>query len=346
MNQPPPTMDGTVAEQAAAWFLRHREAPLGEPERLAFLEWMQRSPEHVREYLRASRLHREVGEAMSPRRQQDAAAGQAAVAAHPPRAKVVPLFSGTGPRDAVPAVRRPRRRWQVAIAAAACVAIALGALLAHLQSPELLLQAGHGQLRAFTLADGSRVRLNADSVVRVRLGWLARRAELLRGEASFDIAADRRPFQVQVDGLHIRDIGTVFDVARRLQDTRIGVVSGAVEVCSNGANARCLARLDAGRVAAIDHGSRVVRPLSMPASMLLDWQQRKISFLDERLDEVAQAFNRHNTVQVVIADQAAASARLSGSLDAHRVSALQAFLQRDPRLVVQRDGDTVRVSSR
>lgn len=345
MNQRPPSMDDTVAEQAASWFLRHRAAPLSEPERLAFLEWMQRSPEHVREYLRTSRLHREVGQAMRPRRQQDAAAGQGTVATPALRAKVVPLFSGAEPRTA-PATRRPHRRWQAAVAAAACVAIALGVLLAHLQSPELLLQAGHGQLRAFTLADGSRVRLNADSVVRVRMGWLARRAELLRGEASFDIAADRRPFQVQVDGLHIRDIGTVFDVARRLQDTRIGVVSGAVEVCRTGEDARCLTRLDAGRVAAVDHGSRVVRPLNMPASMLLDWQQRKISFLDERLDEVAQAFNRHNAVQVVIADQAAASARLSGSLDAHRVSALQAFLQRDPRFVVHRDGETVRVSSR
>jgi len=42
----------------------------------------------------------------------------------------------------------------------------------------------------------------------------------------------------------------------------------------------------------------------------------------------------------------AASARLSGSLDAHRIGALQAFLERDPRFVVSRECDTVRVGSR
>ena len=334
-------MEGTVAEQATRWFMRNREGPLSESQRLAFLDWMQRSPEHVREYLRALHLHRQVGAAMGMAQQDAAAAGQAARGTP---AKVVPLFAGT-PRAAAPRVRRARRGWTLA-AAAACMALGLGLALWHLQPQALVLAAGHGQLRDVRLADGSQLRLNADSVVRVRMGWLARRVELLQGEATFDIAADRRPFQVQVDDLQIRDIGTVFDVSRRLQGTRIGVMSGEVEVWSGGADARRLAQLDAGRVVLVERGSGAVQRLDMPASMLLDWQQRKVSFLDERLDEVAAAFNRHNTVQVVVEDAAAASVRLSGSLDAHRVAALQAFLQRDARFAVRRDGDTVRVSSR
>ncbi|WP_185820618.1 FecR domain-containing protein [Xanthomonas sp. GW] len=343
-RQEPPAVDGTVAEQAARWFLLNREAPLSEPQRLAFLDWMQRSPEHVREYLHALHLHRQVGAAMGMAQQQVVAAGRAAHGAHGTLAKVVPLFAST-PRTQAPRVRRARRGWTLA-AAAACIALGLGFGLLHLQSQPLLLTAGHGQLRDLRLADGTQLRLNADSVVRVRMGWLARRVELLQGEATFDIAADRRPFLVQVDGLQIRDIGTVFDVSRRLQGTRIGVMSGEVEVWRSDADARRLAQLDAGRVVLVDHGSGAVQRLDMPASMLLDWQQRKVSFLDERLDEVAAAFNRHNTVQVVVEDAAAASVRLSGSLDAHRVAALQAFLQRDARLAVRRDGDTVRVSSR
>ncbi|MDL5364765.1 FecR domain-containing protein [Xanthomonas sp. NCPPB 2654] len=334
-------MDGTVAEQAARWFLLNREAALSEPQRLAFLDWMQRSPEHVREYLRALHLHRQVGAAMGMARQEAVAPDRAV---HGTLAKVVPLFA-SAPRTPAPRMRRARRGWMLA-AAAACIALGLGFGLLHLQPQALLLTAGHGQLRDLRLADGTQLRLNADSVVRVRMGWLSRRVELLQGEATFDIAADRRPFLVQVDGLQIRDIGTVFDVSRRLQGTRIGVMSGEVEVWRSGTDARRLAQLDAGRVVLVDHGSGAVQRLDMPASMLLDWQQRKVSFLDERLDEVAAAFNRHNTVQVVVEDAAAASVRLSGSLDAHRVAALQAFLQRDARFAVRRDGDTVRVSSR
>lgn len=149
-----------------------------------------------------------------------------------------------------------------------------------------------------------------------------------------------------MNGLEIRDIGTVFDVSRRLQSTRIGVVSGEVEVWSQGADARRLAQLGEGRVVQVDARSHAVESLDLPLSMLLDWQQRKVSFLDERLDEVAAAFNRHNQVQVRVLDEGAASARLSGSLDAHRIGALQAFLERDPRFVVKREGGTVRVGSR
>ena len=48
----------------------------------------------------------------------------------------------------------------------------------------------------------------------------------------------------------------------------------------------------------------------------------------------------------MIEDDAAAAMRLSGSLDADRIVALQAFLVRDPRFKVQRRGDTVHVHSR
>jgi transmembrane sensor len=346
MSTDPIRGDGALAEQAAHWFLLHRQGPLSEPQRVAFLDWLQGSPEHVREYLRALHLHRQVGAALGVAPDAGATAGQAPRAARSVPAKVVPLFSAApAAAAATPRGRRGRRGWKLA-ATAACLALALGLALPHLQPRPLLLASGHGQLRELRLSDGTQVRLNADSVVRVRMGWWARHVELLQGEASFDIAADRRPFQVQVDGLRIRDIGTVFDVSRRLQGTRIGVMSGEVEVWSGGNASRRLAQLDAGRVVLVERGGGAVQRLDMPAAMLLDWQQRKVSFLDERLDEVAAAFNRHNAVQVVVEDAAAASVRLSGSLDAHRVTALQAFLQRDARLAVRRDGDTVRVSSR
>ncbi len=231
-------------------------------------------------------------------------------------------------------------------AAAACIALLGVGLVPQVMPTEQLYSAGQGELRDVVLPDQTQVRLNADSRLRVRMGWFSRKVELLQGEATFDIARDRRSFEVQVNGLQIRDIGTVFDVSRRLQSTRIGVVSGEVEIWSQGADARRLAQLGEGRVVQVDARSHSVESLDVPLSMLLDWQQRKVSFLDERLDEVAAAFNRHNQVQVRVLDEGAASARLSGSLDAHRIGALQAFLERDPRFVVRREGDTVRVGSR
>lgn len=338
--------EGSVQEQAVQWFLHNRDGAMDAAQRAALLAWMQRSPEHVRAYLEVLDLYRLVGEALAQPRLQ----GQQGQGSAPPTrglpaasAKVVPLFAPS-PMSAAPMPSRARRGWMAA-AAVAGVALLTGALL-MLQPHEQLLIAGHGQLREVMLADRTHVRLNADSRVRVRMDWRSRQVELLQGEASFDVGADRRPFEVRVDGLQIRDIGTMFDVSRRLQGTRIGVVSGRVEVWSAGSDARRLAQLEAGRVVLVDARSQAVHTLDMPATMLLDWQQRRVSFLEERLDEVAAAFNRHNRAQVVVADDVAAAMRLSGSLQAHRIAVLQAFLERDGRFVVERRGDTLRVSSR
>lgn len=346
-GQTPGAADETVAEQALQWFLRHRAGPLSQAQRKDFIGWLTRSPDHVRAYLQALHLHRQVGAAMAMDMDMDMTQrvdGALPASAPMASAKVVRLVTPPARRSAPPARRRRHRAR--AIAAVACSVVLLGSLLLRLSPETQVLGAGRGQLRDLELADGTRMRLNADSTVRVRMGWLERRVELLRGEASFDVAADRRPFRVRVDDLVVRDIGTVFDVARRLRNIRVGVMSGQVEIWGNGAGAARLARLDAGRVVLVDRGTHALQTLDMPASMLLDWQQRKVSFLDERLDEVAVAFNRHNAVQVIVEDDVAASMRLSGSLDAHRVEALQAFLQRDARFSVRRDGNAMHVSSR
>lgn len=335
-------MDDEVAEQAARWFLCNREGGLSAAQRAEFMAWMKRSPEHIRAYLHALHVHRQVGAAMSAHAQEQG--DRAVLPALPATAKVVPLFAVPLPRAAV-ASRSRRPLWRRGAAVACCLLLVAG-LLPWLTPREQMLVAGHGQLREVVLADRTQVRLNADSRLRVNIGWFSRRVELLQGEATFDIAADRRPFEVRVGDLQIRDIGTVFDVSRRLQSTRVGVVSGEVEVWTAGDGQRRLAQLPAGRVVQVDHLSHAVQPLEIPMSMLLDWQQRRVSFRDERLDEVAAAFNRHNQVQVRLTDDAARAARLSGSLEAHRVAALQAFLQRDARFVIRREQDTVWVSSR
>jgi len=343
-RQEPAAMDDEVAEQAAHWFLCNREGDLSAAQRAEFMAWMKGSPEHVRAYLHALHLHRQVGAAMSVHAQQQGS--RATLPMLPATAKVVPLFAAPVPAPRVVVASRTRRSLWRRVAAVACGLLLVTGLLPWLMPREQMLVAGHGQLREVVLADRTQVRLNADSRLRVNIGWFSRRVELLQGEATFDIAADRRPFQVRVGDLQIRDIGTVFDVSRRLQSTRIGVVSGEVEVWTAGDGQRRLVQLPAGRVVQVDHLSHAVQPLEIPMSMLLDWQQRRVSFRDERLDEVAAAFNRHNQVQVRVTDDVARAARLSGSLEAHRVAALQAFLQRDARFVIRREQDTVWVSSR
>jgi transmembrane sensor len=165
------------------WFLRNREGALDEAGRVAFLDWMKRSPEHVRAYMHALALHRQVGEALQsplpdeaavPPRQAPPRWCRCSVACPPPRA----------------APRRGRTRWWVA-AAAACIALLGVGLVPQLMPTEQLYSADQGELRDLVLPDQTQVRLNADSRLRVRMGWFSRKVELLQGEATFDIARRR-----------------------------------------------------------------------------------------------------------------------------------------------------------
>jgi transmembrane sensor len=211
-------------------------------------------------------------------------------------------------------------------AAAACIALLGVGLVPQLMPTEQLYSADQGELRDLVLPDQTQVRLNADSRLRVRMGWFSRKVELLQGEATFDIARDRRPFEVAGerpgDPRHRHGVRRVATAAEHAH--RRGFRRGRGLEPGRGRPPPCAA--GQGRVVQVDARSHAVESLDMPLSMLLDWQQRKVSFLDERLDEVAAAFNRHNQVQVRVLDEGAASARLSGSLDAHRIGALQAFL--------------------
>lgn len=79
--------------------------------------------------------------------------------------------------------------------------------------------------------------------------------------------------------------------------------------------------------------------------MLLDWQQCKVFFFDEWLDEVVVVFNWYNLVQVCVLDEGVVLVWLFGSLDVYCIGVLQVFFECDLCFVVRCEGDIVWVGS-
>lgn len=124
-------------------------------------------------------------------------------------------------------LRLPRLGWTVAVAT---VAISAGAVFAvNEASPTYA--TGVGEQRLVRLEDGSRLRLNTDSRVRVEFGASERRLVLSRGEAFFDVAHDpKRPFIVKAGDTSVRAVGTKFDVRRDATAVRVTLLEGSVRV--------------------------------------------------------------------------------------------------------------------
>jgi transmembrane sensor len=230
----------------------------------------------------------------------------------------------------------------MAVAAALLLALGIGTPLLWPQTTHYV--AAHGVPRQFSLSDQSVVHLNADSELSVRMSLFGRRVELERGQASFVVAADRRPFAVHAGGLQVTDIGTTFDVSLLREQARIAVSEGRVQVRGDGGRGRLLADLAAGKVARVDYRDQRVQLREEVAASMTAWWQGRIVFRDEPLRDVADRFNRSNTLRLQISDEAGAL-RLTGNLRGDDVASLRAFLDQQPALqtVERADGIHVRI---
>lgn len=341
-RKPLSTRSIRIANEALEWHALQRQGDLGAAQQARFMEWLVTSPEHLREYLAVDRLAVELGEAMRamPIDLPAAVEHSAAGASH---GNVIALPVRRAPTATATAHRRPARGVRFLAAAVMLLTLGLGLRVAWPQSAHYV--ATHGEPRRVVLPDGTVARLNAESAVRMRFSLFARRIELERGQASFVVAQDRRPLTVHAAGLQVQDIGTTFDVSLQREQARVGVSEGRVQILGDDGKGRVLADLRAGQTARVAYRDKAVRVSDEDADTMTAWWTRRIVFRDEALRDVADQFNRLNTVRLEV-DAAAGALRLTGNLRADDLDSMRAFLDQQPQLLTRATGRGIEVSMR
>lgn len=339
-----PTEHPSALTQAAAhWHALQRQGTVSAAQQRAFMQWLVASPDHLREYMAISEVAGALGEAL--RDMPIDLDALLAAPAPPENAHNVVQLSPRRNAATVPPVKS--RRWlpRVAVAASLALAMGWGTFLALPRTEHFV--AAHAAPRQITLWDGTVVHLDAESEVSVRMTLLARRVELERGQASFVVAPDRRPFAVHAAGLQVTDIGTTFDVSLLREQARIGVSEGRVHVRGDGGRGRMLADLGVGQAAQVDYRDQRVQISNEDAASMTAWWHGRAVFRDEPLRDVADRFNRRNAVRLHVSDEAGAL-RLTGNLRVDDLASLRAFLDQQPALMTERraDGIHVRVRAR
>lgn len=330
-----------ITHDAAHWHALQRQGQLSAAQQAQFMDWLVASPRHLREYLAIARVAGELGDAMRGMPiDLDALIG--GEPAQPVRDNVVALPVLRSPPPSVP--MRPRRAGRPRIAAAVLLlGLGIGVFAARPQSEDYV--AEHGAPRSFALPDGTVVHLNAESALSTRFSLFQRRVELARGQASFIVARDRRPFTVLAAGLRVQDIGTTFDVSLQREQARIGVTEGRVRIVGGG-EGRLLADLRAGQSARVGYRDHAVNVSLEDADAMTAWWKRRIVFRDEPLRDVADRFNRLNAVRLHVDDEAAGALRLTGNLRGDDVDSLRAFLDEQPTLRTTVEAGRIRVGTR
>ena len=283
------TADRSRDTQASQWFTVMTRGSITPEELAAFRVW-RRDAANAAAFTKVSAGWNAAGALAE--RAGIAAATEAALARYP----------------AKPAAARPSRRFVLAPLAlgAASLLLVVGGLFGwRLLEPQYATRVGGQRLEV--LADGSRVRLDTDTRLRVAFRGGQRRVVLEHGQAFFEVAHDpARPFVVVADGAQVQALGTRFDVRRDRGTVRVTLLQGRVEVRAAGGGQAVLAPGEA--VVADRRG--VSAPVATNAQAATSWTSGRITFSGVPLRDAVAEVNRYSGRKVVLEAPGAATGDL------------------------------------
>ncbi|MFI5336459.1 MAG: FecR family protein, partial [Opitutales bacterium] len=235
----------------------------------------------------------------------------------------------------------PWLRWP-ALAGATLTAAAAVALVLWLVHPARQIEdltTPMARRQAWTLADGTRVELNAQTSLHVGLDGRERHVRLAGGEAFFAVSKDAaRPFIVETPAGSVRVTGTRFDVrADSATSLEVLVDEGSVQVRPGAGPADAPRFLQAGDDLTAGPGGVAVRSLSGPElADALAWRQGQIVFDGVPLREALARFGRYHGRGFTVT-AAAAELRVGGRYSLDDVDGFCAALEEVLPVRVTRD---------
>lgn len=207
----------------------------------------------------------------------------------------------------------------------ACLAVGFSLRFTALQSakplarPMLHLATKVGELRRVTLADGSSVILDADTLLTTDFSGPRRLLNLRHGRARFSVAHDKaRPFVVHAGGGEIVATGTVFDVACR-GALSIDLLQGRVVVrppsTSLGPRFSPPIALYSGQHIDFDADHRRLPSITATSVSETQWVQGTKSLDDVSIDAIIAEANRYATTRIELADPSLGTREIFGDID-------------------------------
>lgn len=298
-------LPAAAADEAAFWAARLDGDPLDGDRRTELDAWLARDPRHralLSQYCQFSAdLEKHLPELV--------AAGAVAMPEPPPPAR--------------------RFRWGRSLFGFGFAAAAVAAVTVWIAQPAARFEdvvTATAQRTTHTLADGTRVELNARTRLRFEQAGAERRVRLEDGEALFAVSKDPgRPFVVQTATGTVRVTGTTFSVRADPAAPvalEVVVVEGSVRVRPDQAPGDGYALKASQRLVAGPRGVAVSALTPAALENALAWREGYAVFEDVPLAEAAARFARYHGRRIVVAPEIA-DQRLGGF---YRLDDFQAFI--------------------
>lgn len=291
-----------IEDAAAEWLVRLQRPEAAESDWLAFDAWLDASPAHAAAYDRVMALALEIDEA-----------APALAAAIKIETNVLP-FSRLAPPPRKQAMLS--RRWALFGGGLAAASVAAAFILPQVVATSSAAQVyttAVGERRSITLADGSRIDLNAASKLTVRMDHKTRHVTMDDAEAVFQVAHDaRRPFMITVGDRTVSVVGTEFDVRKRGEHMAVTVRRGLVDIIPIGESVEGQLQLRPGQRLDRVQGQPRSTVVSASADEVFAWRSGRLIYRNTPLSDVVADLNIHFQRPLRLADARTGATRFSG----------------------------------
>lgn len=286
-----------VEREATAWFTRLLNPPVENEDLAAFEAW-RRDPGNLAAYNRVEDISR-----LALSLQDDPEIRAMAQTALAGRCSSAPRRTLIGSKRAV--------RWGVGLAITGLMAAS--AIVWRVTAPTY--ETPVGRQIAARLPDGTQVRLNTNSALRVRFDKGVRRVELSRGQAFFEVAHDPvHPFIVVAGDTEVRAIGTRFDVRREDRGAKVVLTEGKVAVTEHGARTASWT-LTPGQTVSTSKRDVAPRPMRTDTAIATGWTEGRLSFRATPLHEAIDEVNRYTRAKIILGPDVPTDTRVNGDFD-------------------------------
>lgn len=301
--------ENTLTEQAATWFLRIQQSNCSDADQKAFKVWMAASEANRAEYQQYTRLWQNLDQLERKPKQSSS------------------------------------KKAYLAITSVMMLMIMFGSLQ-WLSGYEEIHTTAVGDRHQITLADGTTIDMNTDTVIRAALWGFSRKVTLERGEASFKIGDESfRPFVVFSGNGTLRDIGTEFNVVKQADTTTVSVLEGAVEVTLDNQSQATKLLYGGQQLTYSNYDISSISPVNAEATAA--WHKDRLIFRELPLDEVVQQINRYHVRPIRLGDQQLSQLKVSGEFNStDRAGLIQALKTLLPLRSSEQDSVTVLYSAK
>lgn len=168
------------------------------------------------------------------------------------------------------------------------------------------------------LSDGTVVFLNSESELRypVNFGENSREVEL-KGEAFFEVVPDpRRPFIVTAEQVHVKVLGTSFNINTYDKDyIETVLVKGAVGIQINGREQEW--RIKPNELARFDRKNETLEVKEVDVLPYVTWKEGHFLFKNQSMEKIMDTMARWYDIRVEFQDESIKTLHFTGDIKRH-----------------------------